>query len=44
MELVEYHFSNLTGNLYYDKQNDSYNMFSDIGSPMHLNNLTFKYL
>jgi len=41
MELLEYHFSNLSGNLYYDETTDTYEMFSNIGKPMHLNYLTF---
>lgn len=44
MELLEYHFSNLTGNLYYDESTNTYDMFSNIGKPMHLNYLTFKEL
>ena len=44
MELLEYHFSNLTGNLFYDDQTDTYNMFSNVGKPLHLNYLTFKEL
>jgi len=42
MELLEYHFSNLSGNLYYD--NDTYSMFTNQGKAMHLNYLTFKEL
>jgi hypothetical protein len=42
MELLEYHFSNLTGNLYY--HDDNYEMFSNKGKAMHLNYLTFKEL
>lgn len=44
MELLEYHFSNLTGNLFYAEEYNCYEMFSDIGKPMHLNYLTFKEL
>jgi hypothetical protein len=44
MELFEYHFSNLSGNLYHDEQNNTYEMFSNIGKPMHLNYLTFREL
>ncbi len=44
MELLEYHFSNLSGNLYYDEQTNKYEMFSNVGKPMHLNYLTFKEL
>jgi hypothetical protein len=42
MELLEYHFSNLSGNLFYD--GNTYEMFSNVGKPMHLNYLTFKEL
>jgi len=44
MELLEYHFINLSGNLYYDEKNSTYEMFSNIGTPMHLNYLTFREL
>jgi len=44
MELLEYHFSNLTGNLHYNNINDSYEMFGNNGVGMHLNYLTFKEL
>jgi len=44
MELLEYHFSNLSGNLFFDEQTNTYEMFSDVGKPMHLNYLTFKEL
>jgi hypothetical protein len=44
MELLEYHFSNLSGNLYYDEKTNTYEMFSNIGTPMHLNYLTFHEL
>ena len=44
MELLEYHFSNLSGNLFYDEKINKYEMFSNIGKPMHLNYLTFKEL
>uniref|UniRef100_A0A6C0DBE9 Rhamnosyl O-methyltransferase n=1 Tax=viral metagenome TaxID=1070528 RepID=A0A6C0DBE9_9ZZZZ len=44
MELLEYHFSNLSGNLFYDEKSNKYEMFSNIGKPMHLNYLTFKEL
>jgi hypothetical protein len=44
MELLEYHFSNLTGNLFYDDSTEKYEMFSNVGKPMHLNYLTFKEL
>jgi hypothetical protein len=43
MELIEAHFSQLTGNLYYDETSGKYEMFSR-GRPMHLNYLTFKEL
>lgn len=42
MELLEYHFSNLSGNLYHE--DDTYTMFSYKGKGMHLNYLTFKKL
>jgi hypothetical protein len=42
MELLEYHFSTLSGNLY--NENDIYSMFSYQGKGMHLNYLTFKEL
>jgi hypothetical protein len=44
MELFEYHFSGLTGNLYYDIENDNYEMYSHKGVPKHINYLTFKEL
>lgn len=44
MDLVNYHFSQLSGNLYYDSNTDTYEMFSGIGKPMHLNYLTFREL
>jgi hypothetical protein len=44
MELLEYHFSNLSGNLYFNEEESSYEMFSNVGKPMHLNYLTFKEL
>ena len=44
MDLVEYHFSQITGNLYWDQETDTYEMFSGKGSPKHLNYLTFKEL
>ena len=44
MELLEYHFSNLSGNLYYNYKTDSYEMFGNNGVPLHLNYLTFKEL
>ncbi len=44
MDLFEFHFSNLTGNLYYDTENDKYEMYSHKGVPKHINYLTFKDL
>ena len=44
MDLVEYHFSQITGNLYWDQETDTYEMFSGKGVPKHLNYLTFKEL
>jgi hypothetical protein len=44
MELLEYHFSNISGNLYHDKSSNKYEMFSHIGEANHLNYLTFKEL
>lgn len=44
MELLEYHFSKLSGNLYHNERNNTYHMFSNIGKPKHLNYLTFKEL
>ena len=44
MELLESHFNQLSGNLYYDRDDDSYEMFSNKGKPKHLNYLTFKKL
>lgn len=44
MELLEYHFSNLSGNLYYNCKTDSYEMFGNNGISLHLNYLTFKEL
>lgn len=43
MELLEAHFSQLTGNLYYNETTGTYEMFSH-GRPLHLNYLTFKEL
>ncbi len=42
MELLESHFENLNGNLYFDGK--TYEMFSGKGDPKHLNYLTFKEL
>ena len=44
MELLEYHFSNLSGNLFFDDKTNTYEMFSNVGKPMHLNYLTFREL
>jgi len=44
MELLEYHFNNLHGNLYYDERANRYEMFSGRGKAMHINYLTFKEL
>ena len=44
MELLEYHFSNLSGNLYHDENNNTFEMFSNTGEKMHLNYLTFREL
>jgi len=44
MELFESHFSNLKGNLYYDKNNDTYELFTNKGVSNHINYLTFKKL
>lgn len=45
MELLEYHFNNLQGNLIYDRETDSYEMFSNkSGENKHINYLTFKRL
>lgn len=44
MDLFESHFKNIQGNLYYDEFNNKYDMFSKIGTPKHLNYLTFKDL
>ncbi len=44
MELFESHFSNLSGNLYYDQNSDSYEMFGGVSGGKHLNYLTFREL
>lgn len=45
MELLESHFNTLSGNLIYDEQNNSYEMFaSKPGINKHINFLTFKKL
>jgi hypothetical protein len=45
MELLEYHFNTFDGNLIYDENSDSYEMFSKkIGIKKHINYLTFKKL
>jgi len=45
MELLESHFNTLSGNLTYDENTDTYEMFSNkLGIQKHLNYLTFKKL
>ena len=45
MELLEAHFNTLGGNLTYDENTNSYEMFSNkIGTKKHINYLTFKKL
>lgn len=44
MELFESHFDNLSGNLYHDTTNDTYELFSHRGTPKHINYLTFRKL
>ena len=45
MELLETHFNTLSGNLTYDENTDTYEMFSNkIGINKHVNYLTFKTL
>jgi hypothetical protein len=44
MELLENHFNNISGNLYYNKEYNSYEMFSNNGIQKHINYLTFKKL
>lgn len=44
MELLEYHFSNISGNLFHDENTDKYEMFGNNGIQKHLNYLTFKEL
>jgi hypothetical protein len=44
MELLEAHFANQSGNLYYNETTNIYEMFSGVGTPKHLNYLTFKEL
>lgn len=44
MELFEHHFSTFDGNLYYDPENNKYEMFGNVGIPKHINYLTFKEL
>ena len=39
MDLVEYHFSQITGNLYWDQETDTYEMFSGKGVQKHINYL-----
>ena len=45
MELLESHFNTISGNLTYDQNTDTYEMFSDkLGIKKHINYLTFKKL
>jgi len=44
MELVDAHFANLDGNLWYDEKTGAYEMFGGEGKSMHLNYLTFREL
>ena len=44
MDVFESHFSNITGNLYYDSETDTYEMFSNRGVSKHINYLTFQRL
>jgi hypothetical protein len=44
MELLESHFNNLNGNLFYDETRDIYELFSNKGVSKHINYLTFKKL
>ena len=45
MELLEAHFNTFSGNLTYDENTDTYEMFSNkLGVKKHLNYLTFKNL
>jgi hypothetical protein len=44
MDLLENHFSRIDGNLYYDEDSNTYEMFSNIGKRNHINYLTFKKL
>jgi hypothetical protein len=44
MELLEYHFSNISGNLFYDEDTNTFEMFGNKGVQKHLNYLTFKEL
>lgn len=46
MELFEYHFNNLpkNGSLFYDHTKNTYEQFSNVGIPHHINYLTFKEL
>jgi hypothetical protein len=44
MELFESHFAHIDGNLYYDENAQSYNMFSNFGTPKHINYISFKEL
>lgn len=44
MELLEYHFSKIDGNLHFDEETNSYEMFGSYNTKKHLNYLTFKEL
>jgi len=44
MELLESHFNMIDGNLYYNIEADTYDMFSNNGVKKHINYLTFKKL
>lgn len=44
MELLEYHFSNIPGNLIYDEKTGTYEMFGNGNISKHVNYLTFKEL
>jgi len=44
MDLLESHFSSMSGNLFWNEDENTYDMFSNVGKPLHLNYLTFKEL
>ena len=44
MELFEAHFGKIKENLFYDKETDKYEMFSNKGDRKHINHCTFKRL